>query len=89
MDIRGKFHERELAENLIDHIRKFLLELGQGFAFIGNQYHIELEDEEYYIDLLIYRVKLKCYVVIELKIGKFKPEYTGKLNFYLNLMDTD
>ena len=87
LDIRGKFHERELEENLIDHIRKFLLELGQGFAFIGNQYHIELEGEDYYIDLLFYHVKLKCYVVIELKTGKFKPEYAGKLNFYLNLMD--
>ncbi len=87
LDIRGKFHERELEEKLIDHIRKFLLELGQGFAFIGSQYHIELEEEDYYLDLLFYHVKLKCYVVIELKTGKFKPEYAGKLNFYLNLMD--
>jgi predicted nuclease of restriction endonuclease-like (RecB) superfamily len=87
LDIQGKFHERELEEKLIDHIRKFLLELGQGFAFIGNQYHVELEDEDYYMDLVFYHVKLKCYVVIELKTGKFKPEYAGKLNFYLNLMD--
>lgn len=87
LDIQGKFHERELEGRLIDHIRKFLLELGQGFAFIGNQYHIELEGEDYYLDLLFYHVKLKCYVVIELKTGKFKPEYAGKLNFYLNLMD--
>ena len=87
LDIKGEFRERELEEKLIDHIRKFLLELGQGFAFIGNQYHIELEGEDYYLDLLFYHVKLKCYVVIELKTGKFKPEYAGKLNFYLNLMD--
>jgi predicted nuclease of restriction endonuclease-like (RecB) superfamily len=87
LDIKGKFHERELEEKLIDHIRKFLLELGQGFAFIGNQYHVELEGEDYYMDLVFYHVKLKCYVVIELKTGKFKPEYAGKLNFYLNLMD--
>jgi predicted nuclease of restriction endonuclease-like (RecB) superfamily len=87
LDIRGKFHERELEENLIDHIRKFLLELGQGFAFVGNQYHVELEGEDYYMDLVFYHIKLKCYVVIELKTGKFKPEYAGKLNFYLNLMD--
>jgi predicted nuclease of restriction endonuclease-like (RecB) superfamily len=87
LDIQGKFHERELEEKLIDHIRKFLLELGQGFAFIGNQYHVELEDEDYYMDLVFYHVKLKCYVVIELKTGKFKPEYAGKLNFYLKLMD--
>ena len=87
LDIQGKFHERELEEKLIDHIRKFLLELGQGFAFMGNQYHLELEDEDYYLDMLMYHVKLKCYVVIELKTGKFKPEYAGKMNFYLNLMD--
>ena len=61
--------------------------MGQGFAFIGNQYHIALEDEDYYLDMLFYHVKLKCYVVVELKTGKFKPEYAGKLNFYLNLMD--
>ena len=87
LDIQGKVAERELENKLIDHIRNFLLELGQGFAFIGNQYHIELEGEDYYIDLLFYHVKLKCYVVIELKTGKFKPEYAGKLNFYLNLID--
>lgn len=87
LDIQGKIHERELEGKLIDHIRNFLLELGQGFAFIGNQYHIELEGEDYYLDLLFYHVKLKCYVVVELKTGKFKPEHAGKMNFYLNLMD--
>lgn len=87
LDIKDKFSERELEGKLVDHIRKFLLELGQGFAFIGNQYHIELEGEDYFLDMLFYHVKLKCYVVIELKTGKFKPEYAGKLNFYLNLMD--
>lgn len=87
LDIKGKVAERELENRLIDNIRKFLLELGQGFAFVGNQYHIELEGEDYYLDLLFYHIKLKCYVVIELKSGKFKPEYAGKLNFYLNLMD--
>ena len=87
LDIHGKFHERELEEKLIDHIRKFLLELGQGFAFIGNQYHVELEGEDYYMDLVFYHLKLRCYVVIELKAGKFKPEYAGKLNFYLSAVD--
>ncbi|CAK6513895.1 PDDEXK nuclease domain-containing protein [Rickettsia helvetica] len=72
---------------MIDNIKNFLLELGQGFAFVGNQYHIELEGEDYYLDLVFYHIKLKCYVVIELKTGKFKLEYAGKLNFYLNLMD--
>lgn len=87
LDIKDKVQERELEGKLVNHIRNFLLELGQGFAFIGNQYHIELEEEDYYVDLLFYHVKLKCYVVIELKTGKFKPEYAGKLNFYLNLID--
>lgn len=87
LDIQGKLMERDLETKLIDQITKFLLELGQGFAFIGNQYHIALEDEDYYLDLVFYHVKLKCYVVIELKTGKFKPEYAGKMNFYLNLMD--
>lgn len=87
LDIQGKVLERDLENKLIDNIRKFLLELGQGFAFIGNQYHIQLEEEDYYIDMVMYHVKLKCYVIIELKTGKFKPEYAGKMNFYLNLMD--
>jgi predicted nuclease of restriction endonuclease-like (RecB) superfamily len=87
LDIKEKVHERELEGKLIDNIRKFLLELGAGFAFIGNQYRLELEGEEYYLDMLFYHVKLKCYVVVELKTGKFKPEYAGKMNFYLNLMD--
>jgi predicted nuclease of restriction endonuclease-like (RecB) superfamily len=69
LDIQGKFHERELEEKLIDHIRKFLLELGQGFAFIGNQYHLTLDDEDYYLDMLMYHVKLKCYVVIDILCG--------------------
>ena len=87
LGIQDKILERDLENKLIDNIRKFLLELGQGFAFIGNQYHIELEGEDYYIDMVMYHVKLKCYVIIELKTGKFKPEYAGKMNFYLNLMD--
>lgn len=87
LDIQGKIIERDLENRLIDNIKNFLLELGQGFAFVSNQYHIELEGEDYYLDLVFYHIKLKCYVVIELKTGKFKPEYAGKLNFYLNLMD--
>ena len=87
LNIEGDFVERHLENKLIQHMRNFLLELGSGFAFIGNQYHIPLEEEDYYLDLLFYHVRLKCYVVIELKSGKFKPEYAGKLNFYLNLVD--
>ena len=87
LDIKDKVYERELENKLINNIRDFLLELGHGFAFVGNQYHIELEGEDYFLDLVFYHLKLRCYVIIELKTGKFKPEYTGKLNFYLNLMD--
>lgn len=79
--------ERDLEQSLIDHIQKFLLELGQGFAFIGRQVHLELADKDYYLDLLFYHVKLKCYVVIELKTGEFDPSYIGKLNMYLNVVN--
>jgi len=79
--------EREIEKLLTQHITKFLLELGAGFAFVGQQYHLEVSGNDYYIDLLFYHLKLRCYVVIELKGGKFKPEYAGKLNFYLSAVD--
>jgi len=79
--------EREIENELCNNITKFLLELGSGFAFVGNQYHIEIENQDFYIDLLFYHLKLRCYVVIELKTGGFKPEYAGKLNFYLSAVD--
>lgn len=81
------FHERELETGLIQHLEKFLLELGQGFAFVGRQYHLSVGDSDFYPDLLFYHLKLRCYVVIELKRGDFKPEYAGKLNFYCNVID--
>ena len=81
------FHERELETGLIQHLEKFLLELGQGFAFVGRQYHLTVGDSDFYPDLLFYHLKLRCYVVIELKRGDFKPEYAGKLNFYCNVVD--
>jgi len=76
-----------IERNLIQHITKFLLELGKGFAFIGNQYHLVVGNKDYYLDLLFYHLRLKCYMVIELKSGEFKPEYAGKLNFYLSAVD--
>lgn len=79
--------EREIEGALIEHIRKFLLELGVGFAFVGNQYRLDVAGEEFFLDLLFYHLKLRCYVVIELKTGAFKPEYAGKLNFYLAAVD--
>jgi predicted nuclease of restriction endonuclease-like (RecB) superfamily len=81
------FHERELELHLVGHIEKFLLELGQGFAFVGRQYHLVVSDKDFYLDLLFYHLKLRCYLVIELKRGDFKPEYAGKLNFYCNVID--
>jgi len=81
------FHERELETGLIKHLEKFLLELGQGFAFVGRQYHLDLAGDDFYIDLLFYHLKLRCYVVIDLKRGDFKPEYAGKMNFYCSVVD--
>lgn len=79
--------EREFEKELIHHMEKFLLELGEGFAFVGRQYHLEVGGQDFYIDLLFYHLKLRCYVVIELKTGEFKPEYAGKMNFYLSAVD--
>ena len=79
--------EREIENELVANIAKTLIELGTGFAFLGNQYHLLVDNEDYYIDLLFYNTRIHCYVVIELKAGKFKPEYAGKLNFYLSAID--
>ncbi len=80
--------ERAIESELTKHITEFLLELGKGFAYVGNQYKIEISETDYYIDLLFYHLELRCYVVIELKAGKFMPEYAGKLNFYLSAVDS-
>lgn len=85
--IREKHDEKELEDALILHVTKFLLELGAGFSYIGRQYRIEVAGDEYFLDLLFYHVKLHCYVVIELKTNKFKPEFAGKLNFYVSAVD--
>ncbi len=80
-------HERDLENALIAHIKSFLLELGAGFAFVGNQYHLEINGKDYYLDLLFYHYRLHCFVVIDLKVTEFKPEYAGKMNFYLSAVD--
>lgn len=79
--------EAELEQKLIDHIQKFLIELGQGFAFVGRQVHLKLGDTEFYIDLLFYHLQLRCYIVIELKAGDFQPEFISKLNLYQNIVN--
>jgi predicted nuclease of restriction endonuclease-like (RecB) superfamily len=79
--------ERELELALLDHIRQFLLELGAGFAFVGQQMPVEVGGDDFYIDLLFYHLRLRCFVVIDLKAKPFKPEYVGKMNFYLSAVD--
>jgi len=79
--------ERELENKLMEHLEKFLLELGQGFAFVGRQVHLEFSDQDYYIDLLFYHLKLRCFVVVELKSGKFDPGHVSKLNMYMNIVN--
>ena len=79
--------EREIEHELIANIAKTIMELGTGFAFVGNQYHLDISGKDYYLDLLFYNTKLRCYIVIELKNSEFKPEYAGKLNFYLSAVD--
>ncbi|MBA3954133.1 DUF1016 domain-containing protein [Candidatus Dependentiae bacterium] len=87
LTLRENHVERDVEQGLIDHIQKFLLELGEGFAFVGRQYHLEVDNADYYLDLLFYHLKLRCYIVVELKNTEFVPEYAGKLNFYLSAVD--
>jgi predicted nuclease of restriction endonuclease-like (RecB) superfamily len=87
LTIRSDAHERDLEQGLLDHIQKFLLELGVGFAFVGRQYHMEISGQDYYLDLLFYHLRLRCYVVIDLKMKAFEPEFAGKMNFYLSAVD--
>lgn len=87
LGITEQAQEREIEQSLVKHIKDFLLELGSGFAFVGQQYHLEVGNQDFYIDLLFYNINLKCYVVIELKAGDFKPADAGQLNFYLSAVD--
>jgi len=87
LSVGDEAHERALETALVERITRFMLELGKGFAFVGRQFHLEVGGEDFYIDLLFYHLRLHCYVAIELKTGPFKPEYTGKLNFYLTALD--
>lgn len=83
LTIHDKSHERTVENGLISHIRNFLLELGHGFAFVGSQVPLTFDDQEFFIDLLFYHLNLRCFIVIELKATKVKPEHTGQLGFYL------
>ena len=88
LQLTENYKEKDIENQLVNHIRKFLLELGKGFAFVGQQYHLEIAKKDYYLDLLFYHIRLKCYIVIELKNTAFIPEYAGKLNFYLSAVDS-
>lgn len=85
--LHQNYKEKELEEALLDKIRDVLLELEKGFSFVGNQYKISVDGNDYYIDLLFYHLELRCYIVVELKVNKFKPEYTGQLGFYVTAID--
>ncbi len=82
-----EYSERELELELVKHVEKFLIELGAGFAFVGRQFKLEVSEKDFYIDLLFYHLKMRCFVVIELKKGDFIPEYAGKMNFYCSAVD--
>jgi len=87
LDIEIPIHERDLERALLKHIKRFLLELGKGFAYVGNQFNVKVQDDEFALDLLFFNYNLNCFVVFELKAGNFKSEYAGKLNFYVNIID--
>ena len=80
-------HERDIENHLAEKVTEFLLEMGQGFSYIGRQYNVVVDGEDYYIDILMYHVKLHCYVVVELKAVEFIPEFVSKLNFYISAVD--
>jgi predicted nuclease of restriction endonuclease-like (RecB) superfamily len=89
LSMSKKYNERELEDALLEHISHFLLELGSGFAFVGRQYRLVVGGDEFFVDLLFYHIRLKCYVVVELKTVKFKPEFAGQLNFYVSAINAE
>ena len=87
LTLSDQAHERDVERGLLEHLRRFLLEMGAGFAFVGSQYPLEVDGQDYYLDLLFYHLKLRCFVVIDLKATAFQPEFVGKMNFYLAVVD--
>jgi len=87
LTLRADAHERDLERGLLDHLRQFLLELGVGFAFVGSQYRLTIGNEDFFIDLLFYHLKLRAFVVVDLKMTAFEPEFAGKMNFYLSAVN--
>lgn len=89
IELTEDYKEKELENRMIERLKNVLLELGKGFSFIGNQYKITIDNQDFIIDLLFYHIKLKCYIAVELKVGKFKPEYASKMGFYLTALDEE
>ena len=87
LSLGAVMQERELERGLLEHLRQLILELGKGFAFVGSQHPLQVGGQDYYLDLLFYHLRLRCFVVFELKIEDFKPEFAGKMNFYLSAVD--
>ena len=87
LNLRNEHLEHDVEQGLIDNVQKLLLELGKGFSLVGRQYHLGIQEKDYYIDLLFYHIKLRCYVVVELKAREFDPRDTGQLSFYLSIVD--
>jgi predicted nuclease of restriction endonuclease-like (RecB) superfamily len=87
LSLSADMEERDLERGLIEHLRSLILELGKGFAFVGSQYHLTVGGQDYYLDLLFYHLRLRCFVIFELKVEGFKPEFAGKMNFYLSAVD--
>ena len=87
LSLGGEIQERDLQQGLVEEVRRFLLELGAGFALVGTQYNLEVDGQDFFLDLLFYHLHLRCYVVVELKVGDFLPEHAGKMSFYLSAVD--
>lgn len=87
LELSSDHVEKDIEQGLMAHVEKFIQELGQGFSFVGRQIHLQISDKDFYIDLLFYHLKLRCFVVVELKTVEFKPEHAGKMNFYLSAVD--
>ncbi len=87
LSLAPNMQEQDYQKALVNHIRDFLLELGVGFAFVGSHYCLKVGGEDFFVDLLFYHLKLRCYVVIDLKMGEFQPEFSGKMNFYVSAVD--
>ena len=89
IELTDDYKEKELENKILEKLKNILLELGSGFSFVGNQYKITIDNQDFYIDLLFYHIKLKCYIAVELKVGDFKPEFASKMGFYLTALDEE